>query len=116
MKKAVIPFIAFLLFIFFGAAEVLAQEQREARTITVRSSEVNNGVVVLAAREGQNSLELHCNKDMSGCTVLVPGTYLMVRLPKNRGVYDCANVDIYRTTTDPETGDKIGQYCLVEER
>ena len=40
----------------------LAQEQREATTITVRSSEVNNGVVILAAREGKNSFELQCNK------------------------------------------------------
>ena len=36
----------------------------------------------------------------------------MVRLPKNYGVYDCANVEMYRTTNDSKLGDKVGQYCL----
>ncbi len=116
MKKAAILFVTLLMFVFFAAVAMLAQEQPEARTITVSRNEVNNGVVILAAREGKNSYELHCNKDMAGCTVLTPGNYLMVRLPKNHGVYDCANVDIYRTTTDSGIGDKIGQYCLVEEK
>ena len=43
----------------------VAQEQRELRTITARSSELNNGEAVLAARGGKNSFELHCNKDVT---------------------------------------------------
>jgi hypothetical protein len=36
----------------------------------------------------------------------------MVRLPKNHGVYDCDNVDLYTQSTDPETGNKVGEYCI----
>jgi hypothetical protein len=114
MKKVTILLVALLLGLSFAAARMLAQEQRDATTITVRSSEVNNGVVILAVREGKNSFELQCNKNLPGCAVLEPGNYSMIRLPKNYGVYDCANVDMYRTTNDSKLGDKIGQYCLVE--
>jgi|SRR5580704_2112328 alcohol dehydrogenase YqhD (iron-dependent ADH family) len=115
MKKASILLVAFVLcFSFASAVQALAQEQRDVTTITVKSSEVNNGVVILAAREGKNSFELQCNKNLPGCAVLEPGNYSMVRLPKNYGVYDCANVEMYRTTNDSKLGDRIGQYCLLE--
>ena len=53
---------------------------------------------------------------MGDCKLLEAGTYVMVRLPKNWGVYDCANVDIYTTPADPAaTGEKLGEYCLVEK-
>lgn len=112
MKKGVILIVALLLFVFLATVGASAQEQRE--TITIRSSSVNNGVVILVAQEGKNSFDLQCNKNVIGCTVLEPGTYSMVRLPKDHGIYDCANVDIYRTTNDSDIGSKIGQYCLVE--
>ena len=114
MKKRAILVIALLLFILSATPALLAQEQRE--TIAIKSSSVNNGVVILVAQEGKNSFDLQCNKNVVGCAVLGPGTYLMVRLPQGHGIYDCANVDIYRTTTDSELGDMIGQYCLVEEK
>jgi hypothetical protein len=38
----------------------------------------------------------------------------MVRLPKNRGMYDCQNVDLYPRTADPENEEKLGEYCLNE--
>jgi hypothetical protein len=41
-----------------------------------------------------------------------PGEYQMVRLPKNHGMYDCQNVDLYLQTADTETDDKLGEYCL----
>ena len=113
MKKAVILFVALLVFVLLAAVALLAQEQRELQKITVRNREVSNGVVILAAQEGKNSFELRCNKDVPGCTMLQPGDYLMLRLPKNRGIYDCENVHIYRTSTDSEIGDTIGEYCLV---
>ena len=40
----------------------------------------------------------------------------MVRLPKNRGLYDCQNVDIYPTSANPDVDQKIGEYCLTEEK
>ncbi len=115
MKKVIILVVALVLcFSFASAMQTLAQDQRDVTTITVRSSEVNNGVVILAAREGKNSFELQCNKNLPGCAVLEPGNYSMIRLPKNYGVYDCANVETYRTTNESKLGDKLGQYCLVE--
>jgi hypothetical protein len=36
----------------------------------------------------------------------------MVTLPKNWGMYDCQNVDLYPTSADPATDQKIGEYCL----
>jgi len=116
MKQGAVLFFALLLFVFLAAVPMLVQEQSDLTTITIRSSEVNNGVVILAAREGKKSFELNCNQGMSGCAVPQPGDYLMLRLPKNHGVYQCANVELYRTTTGSEVGDKIGQYCLVEDK
>jgi hypothetical protein len=39
----------------------------------------------------------------------------MVRLPKNYGMYDCANVDLFPKDVDPATGERIGEYCLVRK-
>jgi hypothetical protein len=52
---------------------------------------------------------------MADCMVLEPGTYVMVRLPKNWGMYDCANVDLYASTADPASGGKLGEYCLIDK-
>jgi hypothetical protein len=96
--------------------QALAQEKSQ---ITVKTSAVNNGVVIVTAQTGKTSFELQCNKDISGCRALEPGDYLMVRLPKNRGVYDCANVDIYpksADSADPEVTEKLGEYCVTEQR
>lgn len=116
MKQGAVLFLVLLLLVFLAAVPMLAQEQSELRTITIKSSDINNGVVILAAREGKNSFELHCNQGMSGCTVPESGNYLMLRLSKNHGIYQCTNVELYRTTTGSELGDMIGQYCLVEEK
>ncbi len=115
MRKAAILF-GVLLIVLFVPLALSAQEQLESQKITVKGKEVNNGVVILAVQEGKNSFDLRCNKDVSGCTVLEPGEYAMVRLPKNRGLYDCANAEVYRKAANSEVGDKLGQYCLVETR
>jgi hypothetical protein len=112
MRKAII------LLGLLAAIQLMAQDKS---TVTVKGSEVNNGVVILtvqqAATPEQNaeSFVLHCNKGMSDCKVLAVGTYLMVRLPKNWGMYDCANVDLYPTTADPATSEKLGEYCLIRK-
>jgi hypothetical protein len=39
----------------------------------------------------------------------------MVELPENHGMYDCKNVEMYQGSQDkPEAGEKVGDYCLVE--
>ena len=115
MRKAATLFGVVLIVLLVPLA-LSAQEQLESQKITVKGREVNNGVVMLAVQEGKNSFDLRCNKDLSGCTILEPGEYMMVRLPKNRGLYDCANAEVYRTSADSEVGDRLGQYCLVETR
>lgn len=112
MKKALI-----LLVLSIGV-QLVAQDKS---TITVKKTEVNNGVVIItaiqpaAAGQPKASYELNCNKGASSCKAPEPGSYLMVRLPKNWGMYDCANVDLYPASANPDTDQKIGEYCLVEK-
>jgi hypothetical protein len=112
MRKAII------LLGLVAAIQLMAQDKS---TVTVKGSEVNNGVVILTVQQAATpeqsaeSFVLHCNKGMSDCKILAAGTYLMVRLPKNWGMYDCANVDLYPTTADPATSEKLGEYCLIRK-
>ncbi len=115
MRKA---FIFFWLFGLLAAIQVMAQDKS---TITVKGGEVNNGVVILTvhqtatSEQAAESFTLHCNKGMAACRAVEAGTYLMVRLPKNWGMYDCVNVDLYPTTADPASSEKIGEYCLIKK-
>jgi hypothetical protein len=94
---------------------------QDTSTITVKNSENSGGVVTITAQQAaaadqpKVSLELHCNKGVSSCKALEPGTYVMVRLPKNWGMYDCNNADIYPATADPATAQKIGEYYQAEK-
>lgn len=99
--------------------QLMAQDKS---TVTVKGSEVNNGVVILTVQQAATpeqaaeSFALHCNKGFANCSVLAAGTYLMVRLPKNWGMYaECANVDLYPSTADPASSQKLGQYCLIRK-
>lgn len=112
MKKALI--------ILALAVGMNAMAQDES-TISVKSYEVSGGVVIISALQpaiddqAKLSLELHCNKGASACKAPEPGSYIMVRLPKNWGMYDCSNVDLYAATADPDKDQKIGEYCLTEK-
>src|SRR6201993_2433631 len=117
MQKIILLFVvALVLVLLFSPGVLSTQEQTEPQKITVKSKEVNNGVVILAVQEGKNFFELQCNKEFAGCVALNAGDYLMVRLPKNRGMYDCANAEVYSKAANSEIGDKIGQYCLVQSK
>ena len=107
MKQALI-----LLLLMVGIAAV-AQDNKS--TITVKSSAVVSDVVIVTATQAKAGIELRCNKGPTSCKAPEPGTYLMVRLPKNWGMYDCANVDLYPTSADPDKDQKIGEYCLIEK-
>jgi hypothetical protein len=101
-----------ILVVLLAAAALLAQEKSQ---ITVKESTVSTGVVIVTANAAGKPVELQCNQSMSACTVLKPGDYWMVRLPKNHGMYDCANVDLFPKSADPETGEKVGEYCLIQK-
>jgi hypothetical protein len=112
MKKAIIA--GFLFAGVLVATGVFGQQKYEV--ITVKTLEINNGVVIVTAQEGSTHFQLQCNANVPRCDTLSPGTYVMVRLPKNWGTYVCANVEVYATPANPENlGQKLGDYCIVEK-
>ncbi len=105
------------LFGLLAAVQVMAEEKS---AVTVKSGEITNGVVILtvnqsATSDTASSFDLHCNKGMADCKLLEPGTYMMVRLPKNWGMYDCTNVDLYPSADDGASKEKLGEYCLIKK-
>jgi hypothetical protein len=99
--------------LLFGVVNARAQEKE---LITVKSVELNNGVVLITAQGEKTPIELQCNKDFLGCVVLKPGGYLMVRLAKNHGPYECSNVTVYAKGQTPDTvGEQLGSYCIGEK-
>ncbi len=112
MKRAIAPL--FLLAVGLAATPVLGQEKTEV--ITAKSAEVYSRVVIVAVEAASKALELRCDRSIPDCSALQPGSYVMVRLPKNRGIYECANVEVYPMPADPENlGQKLGAYCLIEK-
>jgi len=119
MKRIVFLAAATLFLLLFVIPTASGQEDQTA-TFTVRSTEVVTGVVIVSGQMTavggrRTSVELQCNKGFLMCKAPQPGTYVMVRLPKNRGPYDCANVDLYPEGADPQTSEKIGEYCLIQK-
>jgi len=90
-------------------------EEVQKEAITVKSSTQNSEVIIITGRGASNAIELQCTKSFASCTALKPGEYLMVRLPKNRGTYECANVKVYDKSADPESADELGIYCITDK-
>jgi len=107
MKKSLI------LVLFFLAAQLFALEKS---LVTVKDSTVSDGVILVTIQQSGKTYDLQCTQSAPFCTAPRPGDYWMVRLPKNHGLYDCANVDLYPQSANPEGGDPIlGEYCLNEK-
>lgn len=104
MKKLV------MVVLLLSGLHVFAQDKSQ---VTVKNVDKNNGVVLITINENGKSLELQCNDGASFCTAVKPGDYQMVRLPKNRGLYDCQNVDLFKSGADTTSDERIGQYCLL---
>ena len=109
MKKAVL-----LIGVVLAAALILAEEKSEITVI--KTSRSVSGVTVVTAQAGKTNFELQCNEDAPYCTALKAGSYQMVRLPKNHGLYDCTDVEVYPKTSSGDAGAKIGEYCLIEQK
>ena len=113
MKRTV--FLSTLLIAVFVT---LASEQAFAQDkvpVKVKSSEVVTGVVVVHVEKDGKTIDLQCNQGVLNCKALPSGTYLMVQLPKNYGMYDCKNVEIFRGDAEkPDQAVKVGAYCMVE--
>jgi hypothetical protein len=102
-----------LLFTLFVAAQALAIDKSQ---ITVKETTVTGDVVLVTIQESGKSYELQCTKGAPNCAVPPAGTYWMVRLPKNRGYYDCANVDLYVQAVTPESQGRVfAEYCISEK-
>ena len=113
MKRHVGLFAVFATaFLIVATGRAFAQERT---VVKVKGSEVVTGVVIVHVQKDAKLLELQCNDGAGYCKALQGGTYVMVELPKNYGLYDCKNVEIYKVDKDkPESGEKIGAYCLVD--
>jgi len=115
LMKRIVSLFAVLTaaFVILATAQALAQDKTPVK---VKSSEVVTGVVIVHVQKEGKSLDLQCNEGAGTCQALQSGNYLMVELPKNYGMYDCKNVEMYRGDQDkPEAAEKIGDYCLVEK-
>jgi hypothetical protein len=118
MKKAMVLFSLLTLFCVLCTWQVSAQEKSN---ITVRGSELNNGVVIMDVLKASKAYHLQCNQGAAGCANLKNGSYLMMELPKNFGMYECRDVEVYpesAATSDaspPDKNKKLGEYCLVEK-
>jgi hypothetical protein len=114
MKRTVSLFgVLTAAFVILAAQAALGQEKMPVK---VKSSVVVTGVVIVHVQKDGKALELQCNEGMGSCKALPSGSYLMVELPKNYGMYDCKNIEIYRGDQDkPDAAEKIGDYCLVEK-
>jgi len=107
MKKGII-LLALLI-----AAQSFALDKS---LITVKDSTVGNVVVTVNIREAGKSYELQCNQTAPNCNAPKPGDYWMVRLPKNHGLYDCADVNLYPQSTNPDEHTPVfGEYCIIEK-
>ena len=109
-RAAMLSLVAF--FLLFGATKVLSQEKS---AITVKGSELNNGVVIVDVVKDGKGYDLQCNEGSGRCIALKGGKYLMVQMPKNTGMYECRDVQIYAEGTDPAASKQIGEYCLVDK-
>jgi hypothetical protein len=103
MKKA------FLVMIVLASVLLLADEKSD---VVVNNTSVVTGVIVVDVQFKGKTAELQCNEGSPDCNKLKPGNYIMVQLPKNHGLYDCANVEVYSPTAT-ETDQRVGAYCLI---
>lgn len=119
MRNPVAFSVLVLFFLLFGGAPASTQKQS---IITVRGKILGDGVVTLQAANNGQRYRLLCNENMPGCSALKNGRYVMVELPKNFGMYECKDVEVYPESAGSLNGSmnvdkskKLGEFCLEEE-
>lgn len=100
--------------IIFALFVVLAVWAQDKSQVTVKNTISSNGVVLVTITENGKKLALQCTAAQAWCAELKSGDYQMVRLPKNHGLYDCQNVDVFKGDADVDNDPKLGEYCLSE--
>ena len=82
------------------------------QSVTVKSSSVKNGVVVIEAQSSGKAVEFECFLANSHCSSPAPGDYEMLNAT-TEGIYnDCTNVVLYKATTSGQK-EKVGVYCWL---
>lgn len=110
MKKAI-------MFSLLAASLLLGLAFAQTKsTVTVKGSELNNGVILVDVIKDGKAFELSCNQGTVSCASLKSGKYVLVELPPNRGMYDCKDVEVYADPgNNSEPTKKMGEYCLAEK-
>lgn len=112
--KGIVSSIALAIALFILTIQPAVAQQKN--TVTVKSSEVVTGVVIVHVQREGKTFDLQCNEGTFSCKALSGGSYVMVELPKGYGMYDCKNIEVYRGDPDkPDSAEKVGAYCLVEK-
>lgn len=106
MKKMLV------LLVMGFAVMVLAQDKFN---LTVKDSSTTTGVVIVSGQIAGRSVDLQCNAGSPDCKTLKAGTYIVIKLPKNHGMYDCQNADVFEQAANPDSDERIGEYCLYEK-
>jgi len=113
VRKIILLFILLALFLVFGAVGAGSQDKSYT---TVKRNDLNNGAVVVDVLRDGKAYRLTCNQGMPGCSNLKNGKYQIVELPKNLGMYECKDVEIYAEfAMNPEKDKKLGEFCLEEK-
>jgi hypothetical protein len=105
-----------VVFLISATERGFAQERVQVK---VKRSDVVSGVIVVSILKAGKVADLQCNDGQPGCKALKAGDYWMVQLPKNFGMYDCQNAEIYpgdkELPEEPDPNTRIGAYCLNEK-
>ncbi|MGH9641561.1 MAG: hypothetical protein ACRD3Q_03980 [Terriglobales bacterium] len=110
MKKSIL-FSLLAIFLLFGRASA-----QTTSTVTVKGSELNNGVILVDIVKDGKTYELSCNQGATSCVSLKSGKYQLIELPPNRGMYECRDVEVYADAgPGQEPTKKLGEYCLAEK-
>jgi len=100
--------------VFLLAIVVLAADDSSTSAITVKGSGKDGGVITLQITKDSKPFELTCNVGTSSCVELKKGNYRLLELPKNHGMYECRDVQVFpESGTGTEDEDKLGEYCLA---
>ena len=109
MRNAII----FLSALVLVGALAFAADEEATSAITVKGSQKSSGVITIQISKDSKNFELNCNQTMPSCVDLKKGTYRMLELPKNHGMYDCKDVRVFAESAASTDDDaKLGEYCL----
>jgi len=99
---------------FLLCAGTLAAQEKSP--ITVKTTTLSNGVVVVDVVKGGKGYFLECNQGAPNCTQLKSGKYELLELPSNTGMYDCKDVQVFPEGADTtDSSKKLGEYCLNDK-